>query len=94
MVRLECRTRFQPFLHNLLRFPQLSPELSATSPTAITAEAKAIEHEFCLILLVWISKMDLLSEVALGIQCCRQDGDCARTSSQGGLRNNNNNHAE
>ena len=40
------------------------------SPTAITAEAKVMEHEFCLILLVWLSKIVLLSEVALGIQCC------------------------
>ena len=49
----------------------------------MTAEAKVIEHEFCLILLVWLSKNVLLSEVALGIQCCRQDGDCAQTGSQG-----------
>ena len=53
------------------------------SPTAITAEAKVTEHEFCLILLVWHSRIDLLSELALGIQCCRQDGDCAQTGSQG-----------
>ena len=50
-----------------LRFPQLSPELSAMSSTAITAEAKVIEQEFCLILLVWLSRIVLLSEVALGI---------------------------
>ena len=53
------------------------------SPTAITAKAKVIEHDFCLILLVWLSTTVLLGEVALGIQCCRQDGDCAQTGSQG-----------
>ena len=60
-----------------MRFPQLSPELSAMSPTAVTAEAKAIGCEFCLFLLVWLSNIVLLSEVALCIKCERQDEDCA-----------------
>ena len=33
------------------------------SPTAISAEAKVKEHEFCPILLFWVSKIVLLSEV-------------------------------
>ena len=63
-----------------MRFPQLSPELSAMSPTAVTAEAKAIGREFCLFLVVWLSNIVLLSEVALCIKCERQDGDCVQSA--------------
>ena len=78
VAELRCQEEWESKLH----FPQLSPELSVVSPTAIMAEAKVIEHEFCQILLIWLSRIVLLSEVALGIQCRRQDGDCAQTGSQ------------
>ena len=60
---------FQKEYESKLRFPQLSPEQSAMSPTVITAEAKTIGREFCLILFVRLSNIVLLSDVALCIQC-------------------------
>ena len=65
---------------NSLLIPQLSPELSAMSPTATTAEAKAIGRDFCLIILVWLSNIVLLSEVELCMQCERQDDDCVQSA--------------
>ena len=56
-----------------MRFPTLSPELSATSPTATKVAAKAVGRRLCLIPLVWLWNVVLLLERALCMQSDQQD---------------------